>query len=170
MMHAALNAIVVTTFIALQTCGSAVQPRPAQAVSAAPDEYLSLEDATDLCVHLHEEMVSCAPEFMDLIIDLRRRYDPSWPVNHPTPESEAEAKVVGIEELKNEGSGPLEPRQELCRGYAQSPKTPREVPATLDPCFKISDCTQKVECTRPVMELRFRARAEAASSGAPSIK
>jgi hypothetical protein len=105
---------------------------------------------------------------MDLIIDLRRRYDPSWPANHPTPEAEAEAeaKIVGIEETKEDGSGPLEPRRERCRGYAQAPKTPRQVPAKLDPCFKISDCAQKVECTRPVMEARFRARAEAAAAGA----
>lgn len=176
MMKTALNACALTTLLALQACGGATEPRPAHPsppaapVAAASDEYLSLDDATALCVHLHEEMVSCAPELMDLIIDLRRRYDPSWPANHPTPESEAEAKIVGIEELKDEGTGPIEPRRERCRGYAQAPKTPRDVPATLDPCFKITDCTQKVECTRPVMEARFRARAEAAATGAQSSK
>jgi hypothetical protein len=169
-LNNSMNAYVLTTLIALQACGGAVAPRPAPPVSAEADEYLSLEDATALCVHLHEEMVSCAPELMDLIIELRRRYDPSWPVDHPSPDSEAEAKAVGIEELKNEGTGPLEPRQELCRGYARSPKTPRAVPATLEPCFKISECKQKVECTRPVMETRFRARAEAAVAGAQSNK
>jgi hypothetical protein len=150
-----------------------MEPRPARASptapsvaveSTAPVEYLSLDEATTLCVHLHEELVSCAPEFMDLIIDLRRRYDPSWPINHPTPEAEAEAKMVGIEETKEDGSGPLGPRRERCRGYAQAPKTPRQVPAKLEPCFKISDCKQRVECTRPVMEARFRARAEAAEA------
>ena len=42
-----------------------------------------------------------------------------------------------------------------------------KAPAELEPCFKISDCAQKIECMRPVMEARFRARAEAAAAGAP---
>lgn len=182
MTHAGSKAYIWIMLVTLQACGGAAEPRPEhpspQASSSAmtsaentgSDGYLSFDDATAFCVRLHEELVSCAPEFMDLIIDLRRRYDASWPKNHPTPEAEAEARVIGIEETKEEGTGPLESRRERCRGYAQAPKTLSDVPAKVEPCFKITDCTQRVECTRPVMEARFRARAEAAAGTQPNDK
>jgi hypothetical protein len=153
----------------VQGCAGAAEPPPvSHAQRAAADEYLSLDEATAFCVHLHEELVTCAPEFIDLLLELRARYDVGFAAEHATPEAIAEAKRVGIEEVKEDGSGPLAPRQERCRGYARAPKTPRSAPPELEACFAISECTQKIACTRPVMEARFRTRAQAAAGASPA--
>ena len=186
MMPSLTNAYALSLLLVLQACGGSAEPPPASpsppssaappaapagTESAAPGEdNLSLDEATAFCVRLHEQLVTCAPEFIDLMMDLRGQYDPGFSARFSTPEAKAAAKKEGIEEAKADGSGPLEPRQQRCREYAQQPPTPRKVPGELEPCFKIADCKQKVECTRPVMEARFRARAAAAPPAQPGPK
>jgi hypothetical protein len=179
MMPSMKNAYALTALLALQACGGTAEPPPASpaspasaapsvaASSAAPSDDLSLDEATAFCVRLHENLVTCSAEFIDMTMDLRGKYDPGFAARFSTPEAKAAAKKEGIEEAKADGSGPLEPRQQRCRGYAQEPPTPRKAPAELEPCFQITDCTQKIACMRPVMEARFRARAEAAAAAQP---
>ena len=174
------NAYALSLLLVVQACGGSAEPPPASpsppssaappaaTQSAAPgDDNLSLDEATAFCVRLHEQVVTCAPEFIDLMMDLRGHYDPGFQAKFSTPEAKAAAKTEGIAEVKADGSGPLEPRQQRCREYAQQPPTPRKAPADLEPCFKIGECAQKIECMRPVMEARFRARAESAAAAQP---
>jgi hypothetical protein len=179
MMPSMMNAYALTALLALQACGGTAEPPPASpaqpasttpaaASGAAPSDELSLDEATAFCVRLHEQVVTCAAEFIDMTMDLRGKYDPGFAARFSTPEAKAAAKKEGIEEVKADGSGPLEPRQQRCRDYAREPPTPRKVPAETEPCFQIADCAQKIACMRPVMEARFRARAEAAAAAQPS--
>lgn len=137
----------------------------AASVDAAPapsSDALSLEEGTAFCVRLHESVVPCAGEFIDLNIDLRSRYFPEFAQKLSTPEARAEARKLGIEEVQADGAGPLEPRRQRCRGYAQhGPPTPRSAVPPMEVCFAKAACAEKIECMRPVLDARFKARAEA---------
>ncbi len=139
---------------------SAGAPAVAAPSPASSDgELLSAAESVDFCVRLHEQMVPCAPEFIDLTMDLRAKYFPEFAQKIATPESRASAKKIGIDEVMADGAGPLEPRRKRCQEYVEhGPPTPRSAPLQMEPCFAKQACGEKIECMRPVMEARFQAR------------
>lgn len=142
---------------------AAPEPAPAPAAEsespagATSSEALALEEGTDFCVRLHEQVLPCSEAFIDLIMDLRAQYDPNFAAMMADANTKAEARKTGLEELAADGAGPLEPRRERCRGYAShGPPTPRSAVPRVEACYAMAACAEKVECLRPVMEERFQ--------------
>ncbi len=158
-------------------CGPAEHPEPA----AHPEQpsagaaTLSSEDAARFCVTLHEQMASCAPEFIDMNIDLRSKYFPAFAQKASDPATRAEMRDEGIKEALADGTGPLEPRQERCKQYVEhGPPVPSGDVAQATVCFKKATCAEKMACLRPSQEQRYQDRAkdpgESTPEGAPKMK
>ncbi len=91
------------------------------------------------------------------------------------PETRAEIRKEGIAEAVADGTGPLEPRQERCKQYAEhGPKVPRADVVEAEVCFAKTACAEKIACMRPSQEARFAARAkepgDSTAEGAPKMK
>lgn len=113
-------------------------------------------------MRLHEQVVPCAGEFIDLNIELRSRYFPDFAAAAADPAKKAEMRRVGIEEVMADGAGPLEPRQKRCREYAEhGPPTPSGAVPQMEACYAKASCAEKMDCMRPVLEERYSKRAAA---------
>jgi hypothetical protein len=148
---------------------SPAQSTPAPQNPPETAEHLSLLEARDFCVRLHEEVVPCAGEFIDLNIELRTRFFPDFAREAAEPRRKAEMRRIGIDEVMQDGAGPLEPRRQRCAKYAeQGPPSPRAAVQLMEGCYARSACADKVECMRPVLEERYAKRAQSAGADAGS--
>ena len=137
-------------------CGSRTAgPGPGQETAA-----LGAEQATAMCVRLHEQGAACLEPFAELLLELRATHDPRFAGMMSDPaQAEALRQAVRQETLAD-GTGPLEARTQRCAEYATSgPPVPASDPATLESCYALADCPQRVTCMRPVLEQRFKQRA-----------
>lgn len=128
---------------------------------AAPAEGTApLEQATAMCVRLHEEAARCTEPFVDQLLELRARYDPAFAQRLADPQQREELRRIGIEETLEDGTGDLARREARCTEYARNgPPAPASDPSTLEACYRLPDCASRVACMRPVLERRFAARA-----------
>jgi hypothetical protein len=125
-------------------------------------DALPLEEATELCIRLHEEAFVCKEEFIDLVIDLRGKYDPRFAKVLASREGRAAAKAEGLKEAVADGSGELEPRRRKCARYAaHGPPVPKADRPFLQACYTKPSCLERVACMKPVLERRFADRAKA---------
>ena len=132
------------------------QPAP-EAQQATP---LGAEEATAMCVKLHEQGAQCLEPFANLLLELRAKYDPRFAQALATPGTREEIQQAVRQETLADGTGPLEQRTQRCTEYAvNGPPVPASDPQMLERCYALSDCTERVACMRPVLETRFQARA-----------
>jgi hypothetical protein len=119
----------------------------AMMAGAARAEDPSLEPSINLCVEMRERIYQCRDEFAEAF------------VNHhsPPPERRAALKAKALEEITADGSGPLEPRRQVCADMAKrgmkppSDKLP-ELRKALAECSAKSDCQARVDCLMPVIK------------------
>lgn len=139
----------------------ATSPAPA----ASEEGTVPLEQATAMCVRLHEEAARCTEPFIDQLLELRAKYDPAFAQLLADPQQREEIRRIGIAETLEDGTGDLARRQARCTEYARNgPPAPASDPSTLEACYRQPDCASRVACMRPVLERRMAARA----AGAPS--
>ena len=156
--------------LALLACGSpggggtaADPPRP-----SGGGGVLSSEEGTRFCVSLHEQMATCAAEFIDMNIELRARYFPSFAAKVADPRARAELREEGIQEALTDGTGPLAPRRERCEQYvAHGPAVPSGDAVQARRCFERPTCAEKLSCLRPSQEQRYIDRAKDPSGSTP---
>lgn len=145
-------------------CASTGKPDPSNGAA------LSHDDATNMCVRLHEQTAQCAEEFIDAVLSLRAKYEPGFSEVLADPKARAEIRAEGLKEAAADGSGPLEPRRERCAQYAaKGPPVPASDPATLEECYKAHDCAAKLACMKPVLEVRAAAQAQRMQATSRSV-
>jgi hypothetical protein len=128
--------------------------------ATAPAAPLGTEQATAMCVRLHEQGAACLDPFAELLLELRATHDSRFAGMLKDPGMREDLRQAVRQETLADGTGPLEKRTRRCRDYAtQGPPVPAEDPATLEACYALADCQQRVACMRPVLEQRFKARA-----------
>jgi hypothetical protein len=126
-------------------------------VARAGDEPATRGELVSACVENREKSYECKEPFIEAMIDLRA----SKSGRTPSPEERAQMKAKGIEEITEDGSGPLAPRQAKCAAMIdgmtrQHRKVTRTHLAAFDRCYAQTDCNQRVACMIPVLaELMF---------------
>jgi|SoiMethySBSTD1v2_1073268.scaffolds.fasta_scaffold20532_3 hypothetical protein len=139
---------------------SAESPAPVADAGTAATDQLTLDQSVDFCVRLHEQVAPCAGEFIDLNIELREKHFPDFAEKAKDPKTRAAMHDEGIKEVLADGTGPLEPRRQRCKEYAEhGPPTPKSAVPKMEACFAKSACKEKVECMRPVLDERYGKRA-----------
>ncbi|MEZ4401943.1 MAG: hypothetical protein R3B06_18075 [Kofleriaceae bacterium] len=150
----ATRVVVVTAALAL-ACGGATKPAPAPPPAA---DLLSTDEMVELCVRLHTEVTTCAPEFVGLNLDLRAQYSPEFAQMIADPAVRAQVVAEGVAETAADAAD----AQARCTEFAQpawGPAQPRADLATLEGCYAEPACDAKMACLRPVIEPRFAYRA-----------
>jgi hypothetical protein len=172
----ALHALL-TIAVGMIGCGGAAHEEPAATAGQASTagESLKPEEATNHCVRLHEQLATCAGEFIDMNLDLRAKYFPPFAKEVANPEARAEMRKEGIAEAVADGTGPVEPRRERCKQYVEhGPQVPRGEVAEAEVCFQKASCAEKIACLRPSQEERYAKRAkepgDSTPEGAPKMK
>jgi hypothetical protein len=161
-MPRTLSFWIVATWVSLAGCGRS------EAEHAPVVDSVSADEATRLCVMLHEQMAACAPEYIDMSIELRTRYFPAFAEKAASPELRAAMREEGIREAVASGTGPIEAREQRCKEYvAHGRPVLRGDLAQADLCFQKVSCAEKMECVRPSEERRYQDRAKAPATSWP---
>ena len=155
MLGSTMRAILIA--VVMLGCGShAAGP---SSPPSSPPAVLSYDEGVALCERLHREAVPCAAEFIDLNIELRAKYSPEFAEAIKDPAARKEITEIGLQEVVKDAANV----HERCSEYVKpewGPPQPRADLAVLDACYAKPACPDKIECLRPVMEPRFKYRAE----------
>jgi hypothetical protein len=133
---------------------AAVGARPP---SALAEPELGRDEMIAACVENREKSYECKDPFIDAMIDLRL----SRLGKTLSPGERNAMKSKGLEEITEDGSGPLAPRQAKCAAMVDhlGKKQRKVANAKLDAlkgCYAETDCKRRVECMMPIMaELMF---------------
>ncbi len=171
-----LHALLTITMGVIGCGGAAHEESAAPAGQAsAAGASLAPEEAADHCVRLHEQLATCAGEFIDMNLDLRAKHLPPFAEKIANPGARAEIRKEGIAEAIADGTGPVEPRRERCKQYVEhGPQVRRGEVAEAEACFQKASCVEKVACLRPSQEERYAKRAkepgDSTPEGAPKMK
>jgi hypothetical protein len=114
--------------------------------TAQADDAKGVEDSTNLCVEIREKIFDCKEEFADAFVDH----------HNPPAGQRAAMRAKALEEITNDGSGPIEPRRKVCADMARAGqrlpadkmKTMKEGLAT---CAAMADCRARVACLMPLI-------------------
>ncbi len=137
----------------------ALADSPPPAVSA-PLPPAAEAEATASCMRLHEQMATCAEHFTPLMVELRVKYEPGFAAMLKRKGMRAKILAAGIEETRQDGSGPKEPRLQRCAQWVRSgPRIPDDESARMSACWELETCEKKAACARPMLEQRLSARA-----------
>jgi hypothetical protein len=139
-------------------CGGHASPSPSPPPASEP-AMLSYDEMVALCERLHREAITCADELIDLNIELRMKYSPDFAEAMKDPAARKEAIQVGLTEVRSDATH----AHERCSEYAKpdwGAAQPRSDLAVLDGCYAKPACADKIRCMRPVIEPRFKYRAE----------
>lgn len=140
--------------LVVSACGGRAPSNPSPAPAT-----LSYDEMVSLCERLHREAIACAAEFIDLNIELRMKYSPEFADAMKDPAVRKEVTETGLKEVRDDAAN----AHERCSEYAKpewGPPQPRGDLAVLDGCYAKQACADKVGCMRPVIEPRFKYRAE----------
>lgn len=120
-------------------------------VAASQAQAALADEAVNWCVEMREKVFACQDEFADAFVARR----------HPPPEQQMALVAQALEEIRQEGSGPLPPRRERCRQWVarrleEEPGGDREaklaaVKKLLAFCSAKEDCKARVECLLPFL-------------------
>ncbi len=113
---------------------------------------LTRSEAVEACVKNREKSYECREPFIDAMIELRlRKAGKQVP-----PAQRAKMRELGLREIAEDGSGPLEPRRAKCEAMVakmgEGAKMPRSVNDQLEGCYAQTDCQARVACMMPIME------------------
>jgi hypothetical protein len=126
---------------------------PLQARAADNDDRASRDEEIAACVENRERSFECKDPFIDAMIDLRL----SRSGKKVTAEERAAMKAKGLEEIAEDGAGPLRPRQGKCAAMVDrlTKKGRRTITraklAAFKPCYGETDCTKRVSCMMPLL-------------------
>jgi hypothetical protein len=124
---------------------------PGVARAAGDDQPLTEEEMISACVENREKSYECKEPFIDAMIDLRTKQAGKT----LTPDERAKMKAKGLEEIAEDGAGPLEPRRAKCAAMTNKMKKgPKVQHATLNNlrrCYAEQDCTKRIACMMPIM-------------------
>ena len=150
-----MRALLIIALV-LFACGGhapSSPPPPAEPATLSYDEMIAL------CERLHREATACAPEFIDLNIELRIKYSPEFAEAMKDPAARKEVAELGLKEVRDDAAQAHERCSEYAKPEWGAPQ-PRSDLAVLDGCYAKSSCSDKIGCMRPVIEPRFKYRAE----------
>lgn len=123
-----------------------------------PGQSVSMQEQTEQqlvtsCVEFRERACQCRLELVDPWLDLRERTNPALAEAMATESGRAEIKGLALKEFVEDGSGPLEPRQQKCQAMLDSGKRPddRSIAALAD-CAEKNGCVHWVACIMPIMK------------------
>jgi RNA polymerase sigma factor (sigma-70 family) len=129
------------------------------ATASEGNATLTRSESVHACVRNREMSYECREPFIDAMMDLRLRKAGKT----ITPEERAKMRQVGLREIAEDGSGPLEPRKVKCEAMLDKMGSgagiPRAVHEQLEACYARTDCQARIDCMMPIMErLMFRKR------------
>lgn len=144
---------LVLLSVSVSACASRSPGNPSEAQLDAPS-------ATSLCMRLHEQGAQCADGFNALLVDLREQHDPRFAELLKQPGLREQILVEGRAEVLADGTGPHEQREARCAEFVEhGPAVPAADGPALERCYTLSSCEKRLECMRPVLEVRFATRA-----------
>jgi hypothetical protein len=149
-----MRACLVVLVLVMSGCGS-----QAAATTTSQPAMLSYDESVSVCERLHREALPCAAEFIDLNIELRMKYSPEFAQAMKDPATRKEVTEIGLQEVSRDAAN----ARERCSEYAKpewGPPQPRTDLAVFEACYAKPACPDKMACLRPVMEPRFKYRAE----------
>jgi hypothetical protein len=122
----------------------------ALANTAYAEDRAATEDAVNLCVEMRERIFECKEDFAEAFVAH----------HNPRPEQRQAMKAKALEEIIADGSGPLEPRRQVCaetmkRGPAPPADKIRDFRQSLADCAAKSGCPARVACLMPLMKDRI---------------
>jgi RNA polymerase sigma-70 factor (ECF subfamily) len=113
---------------------------PVLAASAADSKTLTPEETIDFCIEMREEMLACK----DVVADVRSS-------RVPADKRESTRRVI-LQEVMEDGSGPLEARKAKCAVELKSPKAAwishitKADAGTIRACKAQQDCKLRMAC------------------------
>jgi hypothetical protein len=113
--------------------------------AAHADDTAQIEEGINLCVEMREKIFECKEEFADAFVD-----------HHNPPANQRTAmRAKAIEEITNDGSGPIEPRRKACaesaRGGRPGADKMQALKQGLATCAATADCKARVACLMPLI-------------------
>jgi hypothetical protein len=114
--------------------------------AARADQPAANEDAVNMCVEMRERIYECKEPFADAFVE-----------HHNPPAAErAKMRAKALEEITNDGSGPIGPRRQACVDTVKGSKVPppekvRELKEGLARCAAEADCDKRVACLMPLI-------------------
>lgn len=146
----------VFAVLVVVACGGGAPSSPSPAPEPAT---LSYDEMVALCERLHREAIACAAEFTDLNIELRMKYSPEFAEEMKDPAARKEVTEIGLKEMRDDAANAHKRCSEYAKPEWGAPQ-PRSDLAVLDGCYTKPACADKIGCMRPVIEPRFKYRAE----------
>jgi hypothetical protein len=107
-----------------------------------------MEAGIDLCVQMRERIFECKEQFADFFVAR----------HNPPPEQRDALRRKALEEIVQEGSGPLEPRRKICAAMARPGHAPPskewldEARKKLEGCAATTDCSARVACMKNILK------------------
>jgi hypothetical protein len=136
--------------LALPTIAAAAPKKKAKARAQAT-ETVGRDEHVAGCVTMLEKSYQCREIFIDAMMRLRAsHHSPDIP-----QDQWAAAREIGLRELAEEGSGPLEERRARCAANVDGGQMPRITRADADQmnaCLAKTSCDERVACMMPVLE------------------
>lgn len=124
------------------------------------EAQLDAPSATALCLRLHEQGAQCVDGFNTLLVELREKHDPRFAELLSRPGLRQQVLEEGRAEVLADGTGPLEQREARCAGFVEhGPAVPAADGPALERCYALSSCEERLECIKPVLDVRFATRA-----------
>jgi hypothetical protein len=122
----------------------------ALATSAHAEDKSTIEDGVNLCVEMREKIFECKEDFAEAFVAH----------HNPRPEQRQAMKQKALEEITADGSGPIEPRRQVCaemakRGMAPPADKIRELRRGMADCAAKSGCPARVACLMPLIKNRI---------------
>ena len=122
----------------------------ALANTAYAEDKATTEGAVNLCVEMREKIFECKEDFAEAFVAH----------HNPKPEQRQAMKAKALEEITADGSGPLEPRRQVCAETMKSGTAPpadkiREFRQVLADCAAKPGCPARVACLMPLIKNRI---------------
>lgn len=140
-------------------CATAGSGGIAADTTRSAEAPLSSEAAIDHCVRFREEMAQCKAPFIDQMVSLRGRLNPTFGKELADPAKRREFIEIGLKEIAEDGEGPRAPRAAKCaEAIKEMPLPTQGVADALTACGAMADCEARVACAMPLVEKLMASR------------